>query len=92
VTDSRTRDLAVKIRGAAYGDPDALRAQVAALRGERAQLLDTYLGFEKRQFPDPSALEGPAMHQYLVLRGGILAEEGSLRWLDEVLAAMGVNR
>jgi hypothetical protein len=32
------------------------------------------------------------MHQYLVLRGGILAEEGSLRWLDEVLAAMGVNR
>jgi hypothetical protein len=92
VTDSRTRDLAVKIRGAAYGDPDAVRAQVAALRGERAQLLDTYLGFEKRQFPDPSALEGPAMHQYLVLRGGILAEEGSLRWLDEVLAAMGGNR
>jgi DNA-binding PadR family transcriptional regulator len=92
VTDSRTRDLAVKIRGAAYGDPDAVRAQVAALRGERAQLLDTYLGFEKRQFPDPSALEGPAMHQYLVLRGGLLAEEGSLRWLDEVLAAMGGNR
>jgi DNA-binding PadR family transcriptional regulator len=92
VTDSRTRDLAVKIRGAAYGDPDALRAQVAALRGERAQLLDTYLGFENRQFPDPSALQGPAMHQYLVLRGGILAEEGSLSWLDEVLAAMGGNR
>jgi DNA-binding PadR family transcriptional regulator len=92
VTDSRTRDLAVKIRGAAYGDPDALHAQVAALRGERAQLLDTYLGFEKRQFPDPSALEGPAMHQYLVLRGGILAEEGSLSWLDEVLAALGGNR
>jgi DNA-binding PadR family transcriptional regulator len=89
LTDSRTRDLAVKIRGAAYGDVDALRAQVAALRGERAQLLDTYLGFEKHQFPNPSALDGAVMHQHLVLRGGILAEEGSLRWLDEVLAALG---
>lgn len=92
VTDSRTRDLAVKIRGAAYGDTEALRAQVIALRDERAQLLDTYLGFQKRQFPDPRALEGTAMHQYLVLRGGILAEEGSLHWLDEVLAALGGNR
>jgi DNA-binding PadR family transcriptional regulator len=91
LTDSRTRDLAVKIRGAVYGDVDALRAQVAALRGERAQLLDTYLGFEKHQFPDPSALDGAAMHQHLVLRGGILAEEGSLRWLDEVLTALRGN-
>jgi DNA-binding PadR family transcriptional regulator len=89
LTDSRTRDLAVKIRGAAHGDVDALRAQVAALRAERSQLLDTYLGFEKRQFPDPSALDGAAMHRHLVLRGGILAEEGSLRWLDEVLVALG---
>ncbi len=85
VTDARTRDLAVKIRGAAYGDVDALRAQVAALRDERAALLDTYLGFEKRQFPDPAALTGAALHQYLVLRGGIRAEEGSIDWLDEVL-------
>lgn len=91
VTDSRTRDLAVKIRGAAYGDIEALRTQVVTLRTERAHLLDTYLGFEKRQFPDPSALTGTAIHQHLVLRGGILAEEGSLRWLDEVLTALGGN-
>jgi DNA-binding PadR family transcriptional regulator len=89
LTDTRTRDLAVKIRGAAYGDVDALRRQVVALRSERAQLLDTYLGFEKSQFPDPSALDGAAVHQYLVLRGGILAEESALRWLDEVLATLG---
>jgi DNA-binding PadR family transcriptional regulator len=92
VTDSRTRDLAVKIRGASYGDLAALRAQVVALRSERAQLLDTYLGFEKHQFPDPSALQASARHQHLVLRGGILAEEGSLRWLDEVLAALASPR
>lgn len=92
VTDSRTRDLAVKIRRASHGDVDALRTQVIALRDERAQLLDTYLGFEKRQFPDPSTLDGSARHQHLVLRGGILAEEGALRWLDEVLDTLGGRR
>jgi DNA-binding PadR family transcriptional regulator len=89
VADHRTRDLAVKIRGAAYGDVDALRAQVVALRVERAALLDAYRGFEKSQFPDPGALSGTELHQYLVLRGGIRAEEGALDWLDEVVAGLG---
>jgi len=88
VADNRTRDIAVKVRGAEYGDIEAVRAQVAALRGERAELLDTYRGFEKRQFPDPSGLSGAALHQYLVLRGGIRAEESAIDWLDEVAAAI----
>jgi hypothetical protein len=88
VADNRTRDLAVKVRGAEYGDIDALRAQVASLRSERTELLDTYRGFEKRQFPDPSALSGASLHQYLVLRGGIRAEEGAINWLDEVAGAL----
>jgi DNA-binding PadR family transcriptional regulator len=92
VTDARTRELAVKLRGVAYGAPDstaALTAQIETLRAERAALLDTYLGFEKRQFPDPAALTGSALHQYLVLRGGIRAEQGSVDWLDEILLALG---
>jgi len=88
LTDSRIRDLAVKIRGAAYGDVTAVRAQAVALRAERTELLDTYQGFEKSQFPDPSALTGSAVHQYLVLRGGIRAEQGAVDWLDEVLLTM----
>lgn len=89
VADNRTRDLAVKVRGAEYGDVVALRAQVAALRAERAELLDTYRGFEKTQFPDSGALTGAALHQYLVLRGGIRAEESAIDWLDEVASALG---
>lgn len=92
VTDGRTRELAVKLRGAGYGDAStmgALRLQVAELRRERAEQLDVYLGFEKSQFPDPAALSGSTLHQYLVLRGGIRAEEGSVEWLDEVLSALG---
>ncbi len=88
LSDARARDVAVKLRGAAYGDPAALRIQVCALRAERAALLDTYRGFEKQQFPDPSALRGSPLHQYLVLRGGIRAEEGTIDWLDDVIRAL----
>jgi hypothetical protein len=66
----------------------ALQAQVAALRTERAALLDTFRVYEKRQFPDPTRLTGSALHQYLVLRGGIRAEESAVDWLDEVGAAL----
>jgi DNA-binding PadR family transcriptional regulator len=86
--DNRTREVAVKLRGAAFGDRGALHEQIVALRAERAQLLDTYRGFEKKQFPDPAALRDSALHQYLVLRGGIRAEEGTIDWLDEVTAAL----
>lgn len=92
VTDNRTRDLALKIRAAEYGDIAALRDQVSALRAERAELLDTYRGFEKKQFPDPASLTGSALHQYLVLRGGIRAEEGAIDWLDEVGASLKENQ
>ncbi len=88
VADNRTRDVAVKVRGAEHGDVDALCTQVASLRAERAELLDTYREFEKRQFPDPGVLTGAGLHQYLVLRGGIRAEESAIDWLDEVIAAL----
>ncbi|MGV0642436.1 PadR family transcriptional regulator [Mycolicibacterium sp. XJ879] len=88
VADNRTRELAVKVRGATYGDVTALHAQVIALRAERVDLLNTYRGYQKRQFPNPVNLKGGALHQYLVLRGRIRAEEGAIGWLDEVAAAL----
>ena len=88
LADNRTRDLAVKVRAAAHGDIAAIREQAAALRAERAALLDTYRGFEKQQFPDPAVLTGSDLHQYLVLRGGIRAEEGAIDWLSELLEVL----
>ena len=90
--DSRTRDLAVKLRGLQFGDADApaaLREQIVTLRSERAALLDTYRGYEKTQFADPAALAGATLHQHLVLRGGIRAEQSTVDWLDEILEALG---
>jgi DNA-binding PadR family transcriptional regulator len=89
--EAGVRELAVKLRGAAYGDLAALRQQVVALRAERARVLDTYRGFEK-QFSKPESLGGSALHQYLVLRGGIRTEEGTLAWLDEVASALEGNK
>ncbi|MDX1875364.1 PadR family transcriptional regulator [Mycolicibacterium sp. 120266] len=88
VADHRTRDLAVKVRAAGYGDTAAIRAQAEALRAERAALLDTYRGYQKREFADPATLTGTALHQYLVLRGGMRAEEGAIEWLSEVVEAL----
>ncbi|MBI2702673.1 MAG: PadR family transcriptional regulator [Mycobacterium sp.] len=88
LSDNSTRDIAVKLRGAAYGDIAALRAQVDALRAERAASLETYRGLQRRTFPDTSALRDAALHQYLVLRGGIRAEESAIEWLDEVARAL----
>jgi DNA-binding PadR family transcriptional regulator len=70
LSDNSTRDVAVKLRGAVYGDVAAIRAQVAALRAER---------------------RGATLHQYLVLRGGIRAEESAIDWLDEVTNALQEN-
>ena len=92
LSDNGTRDMAVKLRGAVYGDATALRGQVAALRAERADSLDTYRTLEKRTFPHPAALRGAALHQYLVLRGGIRAEESAIDWLDEVARALDTDQ
>lgn len=92
VADNRTRDLAVKVRGAGYGDVRAVCRQVAALRRERADLLEHYRSLQQTQFPDPAALTGAALHQYLVLRGGIRAEESAIGWLDEVTTALEDRR
>ncbi|XVS61066.1 PadR family transcriptional regulator [Actinosynnema sp. CA-299493] len=81
-------DLSVKVRGASSGDAGALVAEVARHRDLHTERLDVYLAIEKKDFPDPSALSGRRLHQYLVLRGGIRAERALVEWCDEVLAAM----
>jgi DNA-binding PadR family transcriptional regulator len=82
--------LAVKIRGAAYGDAGAVLLDVHRHRDQHATRLDIYLEIEKRDFADPARLSGHELHQYLVLRGGISFERGFVSWCDEVIAALHV--
>ncbi|WP_367128595.1 PadR family transcriptional regulator [Saccharothrix sp. HUAS TT1] len=81
-------ELSVKVRGASLGDQGALVGEIARHRDRHAERLDVYLALEEKDFSDPSALSGRRLHQYLVLRGGIRAEQALVEWCDEVLAAM----
>ena len=51
LSDTRTREIAVKLRGAAYGDIPTLRSQISTLRAERAQLLDPTGDSRRHSFP-----------------------------------------
>ncbi len=80
-------DLAVKLRGASFGDREAVLASVRGQLADHQVRLDHYRQLEKRDYSDPSALTGLELDQYLVLRGGILLEEGQIAWLTEYLEA-----
>ncbi|WP_054813603.1 PadR family transcriptional regulator [Nocardia arizonensis] len=87
-TESPRSELGVKIRAAAHGDIDALRAEVARHRDRHSQRLGVFRLIEKRDFPVPDRLTGTALHQYLVLRGGIRVETGFVDWCEEILQAL----
>ena len=78
-------ELAVKLRGAAYGDRDALCKEVMRHRDQHAERLALFRRIESHDFPAPDQLSGTALHQYLVLRAGIRADEGYIEWCREIL-------
>jgi DNA-binding PadR family transcriptional regulator len=86
-TGALRSELAVKLRGASYGDREAVLDVVRANLADHATRLDHYRHLEKRDHPDPGALTGAALDQYLVLRGGIRLEEFWVDWLTEYLEA-----
>lgn len=85
-THALRSDLAVKMRGASFGDREAVLDVVRANLADHHVRLDHYRQLAKRDYPDgPRGLAGLALDQYLVLRGGILTEETWVAWLTEYL-------
>lgn len=80
-------ELAVKMRGAAYGDRDALLAELAVRRADHLARLAEYQRMQAEQFPDPAALSPAARDRWFVLRGGLLMEEFWVTWLTDYLVA-----
>ncbi|MDL9944653.1 PadR family transcriptional regulator [Gordonia sp. ABSL11-1] len=81
-------DLGVKLRAAEFGDLAAVIGELKVHRDEHLAQLKLYIGFQENFYPDPDALIGRKLHQYLVLRGGIRQEEGFIEWCDEVIVAL----
>ena len=81
-------DLAVKLRGASFGDRGAVLDVVRAALADHHARLAHYEHLRTRDYPaDPTVLTGLELDQYLVLRGGILLERGWVDWLTEYLEA-----
>ncbi|MGN6721072.1 MAG: PadR family transcriptional regulator, partial [Marmoricola sp.] len=85
--DALRNSLAVKMRGASYGDRNALLNDIKARLAEHNARLALYNSLLARDYPEPSNLSGQDLDQYLVLRGGILAEQFWTQWLTEYLEA-----
>ena len=80
-------ETAVKLRGASYGDREAVLANLVQSRADHATRLAHYAQLETEQFPDPSALTGAELDQWLVLRGGIRLEQFWIDWTTDYLEA-----
>ncbi|GAB2980836.1 PadR family transcriptional regulator [Nocardioides montaniterrae] len=79
-------ELAVKLRGASFGDRAAVLSSVRDRLADHQVRLDLYRQLMKRDYPDgPGRLDDLTLDQYLVLRGGLLLEEGQIAWLTEYL-------
>jgi DNA-binding PadR family transcriptional regulator len=82
-------EVAVKLRGASYGDRSRLLANVEDARADHATRMAHYEELERTQFPDPTSLTDAEKDQWLVLRGGIGMEKFWIDWLTEYLEAHG---
>ncbi|MFC4786014.1 PadR family transcriptional regulator [Nocardioides sp. MAHUQ-72] len=80
-------ELAVKMRGASYGERAAVLDVLRANLAEHHARLAHYEQLERRDHPHPESLTGHALDQYLVLRGGIRLEEFWIAWITEYLEA-----
>ena len=80
-------ELAVKLRGASYGDRAVLATNLRAARADHATRLAQYEQMEHEQFPDPRALDAAQKDQWLVLRGGIGLERFWIDWITDYLHA-----
>lgn len=86
-TEKFRSELAVRLRGASFGDRAAVLDEVRQQRADHATRLAHYEHLAARDFPDPAALTGQDLDVYLVLRGGIRLEQFWVGWLTEYLEA-----
>lgn len=83
--ESLRSEFAVKVRGMQFGDREAAVADIANRRDQHRAQLDNYLADAARNFPDPALVPDEFAGAYLVLRGGIRAEQTGLEWCEEML-------
>ncbi len=77
--------FAVKLRALPFGDAAAIGDDARTRRRAHEERLEHYLSSAARFYPDPDAISDDDLGGWLVLRGGIIAEEAAIAWCDEIL-------
>jgi DNA-binding PadR family transcriptional regulator len=78
-------EFAVKLRALPFGDTDAIVDDVRVRRRAHRDQLAYYVDSAAKHYPDPDDLRDDQVGAWLVLRGGMLAEQAGIAWCDEVL-------
>jgi DNA-binding PadR family transcriptional regulator len=78
-------EFAVKIGALPFGDAAAVVADVHTHRQAHVDRLAYYEDSAARHYPRPDDLVDDQLGGWLVLRGGILAEQTAIAWCDEIL-------
>lgn len=78
-------EFAVKLRALHLADRETLAVDVKRRREIHAAKLAEYEESASKYFVDPGNLPDEHVGPYLVLRGGIRGEQGSIEWCDEIL-------
>ncbi|MCW2830729.1 MAG: PadR family transcriptional regulator [Aeromicrobium sp.] len=91
-TEPLRSEFAVKLRALPFGDAAAIVADVRVRRRAHQERLAYYVDSAARFYPDPDALGDEEVGGWLVLRGGMFAEQAGLAWCDEILQRLGDER
>jgi DNA-binding PadR family transcriptional regulator len=81
-------EFIVKLRADAALDEVDLRAELRARIAQHGEKLAHYRAIEARDFARGEAMPRAARLQHLILKKGILYEEGSIAWAKEALAVL----
>lgn len=83
-------EFAVKLRALPFGDGEAIVADVRVRRRAHEERLAYYEDSAAKFYPHPDRLGDAEVGGWLVLRGGILAEQTGIAWCDEILQRLTV--
>lgn len=78
-------EFAVKLRALPFGDNAAIIDDVRVRRRAHEAQLAYYEDSAAKFYPDPDNLTDDEIGGWLVLRGGMLAEQTGITWCEEIL-------
>ena len=85
-------EFTVRLRADAALGPLGLTAELERRIAQHQEKLQTYREIEARDFPADQPQSRNARIQHMILKRGMLLEEGSVRWTQDMLAVLAEDQ